>query len=173
MNCTVICNWIFANLFSKVPTLVMIIGPHLWIWLSPFAAAQFYADDMCILAPSIKGLQNLLNLCSSFCEEWDICLNSKKSKNVFFGKPVIINHQTTLSGSPIEWVLEWKYLGVVLRSGPRYGCSVSERVMGTRMYFKLIWLLYHERPRPCYSIKHKWRKERIISTKLIRPLVWW
>ena len=27
-----------------------------------FAAAIFYADDMCILAPSLKGLQRLLNL---------------------------------------------------------------------------------------------------------------
>ena len=93
-----------------------------------FAAAQFYADDMCIVAPSIKGLQSLLNICSSYCAEWDICLNSKKTKNLYFGKATTVNHVTTLNGSPLEWVNEWKYLGVVLRSGPRYGCSVSERV---------------------------------------------
>ena len=28
----------------------------------------------------------------------------------------------------IEWVAEWKYLGVVLTAGTRYGCSVRERV---------------------------------------------
>ena len=93
-----------------------------------FAACQFYADDMCIVAPSIKGLQRLLNICASYCTEWDICLNSKKSKNVFFGKATTINFNATLNGSLVEWVKEWKYLGVVLRSGPRYGCSVSDRV---------------------------------------------
>ena len=93
-----------------------------------FAATFFYADDMCILSPSLKGLQRLLNICSSYCTEWDICLNAKKSKNMFFGKQTAINFQPSLNGSPIEFVAEWKYLGVVLRSGLRYGCSVSERV---------------------------------------------
>ena len=35
---------------------------------------------------------------------------------------------TTLNGTAVEWVSEWKYLGVVLKSGLRYGCSVSDRV---------------------------------------------
>ena len=58
----------------------------------------------------------------------DICLNAKKTKNKYFGKATSINSQTSLNGSPIEFVPEWKYLGVVIRSGPRYGCLVSERV---------------------------------------------
>ena len=29
---------------------------------------------------------------------------------------------------PIDWVSQWKYLGVVLQSGKRFGCSVQERV---------------------------------------------
>ena len=33
-----------------------------------------------------------------------------------------------INGSPVDFVPEWKYLGVVVRSGPRYGCSVTERV---------------------------------------------
>ena len=93
-----------------------------------FAGSQFYADDMCILAPSLKGLQNLLNICAKYCVEWDIGLNPKKTKNVYFGKNTTINAQTFLNGNPIEWKSEWKYLGVFLKSGPRYGCSVAERV---------------------------------------------
>ena len=93
-----------------------------------FAAALLYADDVCILAPSLKGLQRLLNICSSYCSEWDICLNPKKTKNMFFGKRTEINHKPTLNGLPIDFVAEWKYLGVVLRSGLRFGCSVVERV---------------------------------------------
>ena len=93
-----------------------------------FAAALFYADDMCILAPSLKGLQRLLDICSLYCSEWDICLNHKKTKNMFFGKKTEISFQPTMNGSPIDFVTEWKYLGVVLKSGLRFGCSVTNRV---------------------------------------------
>ena len=93
-----------------------------------FAAALFYADDMCILAPSLKGLQKLLNICGSYCIEWDICLNPKKTKNMYFGKRKRIDYRPTLLGQSIEWVSEWKYLGIVLKSGSSFGCSVTERV---------------------------------------------
>ena len=39
-----------------------------------------------------------------------------------------VNFQPHLNGVPIEWVEEWKYLGITLRSGKRYGCSVTDRV---------------------------------------------
>ena len=93
-----------------------------------FAAAIFYADDICILAPSLKGLQQLLDLCSSYCSDWDIGLNSKKSKNMYFGKKTEIKFQPTLDQAPVEWAAEWKYLGVILKSGPKFGCSVVEKV---------------------------------------------
>ena len=47
---------------------------------------------------------------------------------MYFGKPTEINFKPQLNGSAVEFVNEWKYLGVVLRCGPRYGCSVSARV---------------------------------------------
>ena len=93
-----------------------------------FAAALFYADDMCILAPSLRGLQRLLDLCSAYCSEWDICLNPKKTKNMFFGRPINISHSPTLNGARIDWADEWKYLGVIIKSGRRFGCSVTSRV---------------------------------------------
>ena len=33
-----------------------------------------------------------------------------------------------LNGVPVEWVQQWKYLGVVLKAGPRFGCTITERV---------------------------------------------
>ena len=70
----------------------------------------------------------MLDICNSYCVEWDICLNPKKTKNMFFGKPAEIKFRPTLNNSPIDFITEWKYLGVVLRSGKRFGCAVSERV---------------------------------------------
>ena len=93
-----------------------------------FAAALFYADDICILAPSLKGLQKLLDLCRNYCTEWDICLNPKKTKNMYFGKRTELKTKLSIDGAEIDWVTEWKYLGVVLKSGPTFGCSVVEKV---------------------------------------------
>ena len=95
---------------------------------SIFAAALLYADDICILAPSLRGLQRLLSICSAYCSEWDICLNPKKSKNMLFGKKTEFSFRPTLNGSQISFESEWKYLGVVLKSGTRFGCSIVERV---------------------------------------------
>ena len=62
-----------------------------------FAAALFYADDMAVLAPSLKGLQRLLDACAAYCEEWGIRLNAKKTKNIFFGKRTAPTHRLTLN----------------------------------------------------------------------------
>ena len=93
-----------------------------------FAAAVFYADDMALMAPSLRGLQRLLDICSSFCLEWDICLNPRKTKNLYFGKRCKSLAQLSLDGKEIEWVEECKYLGVTLKSAKNFGCSVIDRV---------------------------------------------
>ena len=93
-----------------------------------FAAALFYADDMALLAPSIKGLQCMLDVCYAYCEEWDIGLNSKKTKNLYFGKPADNLYNVTMNGAQIHWEKEWPYLGVMLRSGKTFGCSVDARI---------------------------------------------
>ena len=97
-------------------------------FLSKFAAALVYADDMALLAPSIKGLQRLLTLCESYCREWDIQLNIKKTKNLSFGKGPLPEHKLKLNGGVIEWMEKWPYLGVTLQSGPRFSCCVKEKI---------------------------------------------
>ena len=98
-----------------------------------FASAFFYADDMVILSPSIHGLAALLKLCEDYCDEWDICLNGKKSKNLYFGKRIDISFELCLNGNIIEWVNEWVYLGVTLKSGKVFDCSVKDRI---RKFFR-------------------------------------
>ena len=93
-----------------------------------FAAALFYADDMAIMAPSVKGIQTLLNICGEYCLEFDICLNATKSQLMYFGKETLISCPVTLNGAAIHWCSHCKYLGVVLKRGKSFGCSVEERV---------------------------------------------
>ena len=45
-----------------------------------------------------------------------------------FGQKKTISYQASLNGVTVQWVEEWKYLGIVLRSGKRFGCSVKDRV---------------------------------------------
>ena len=97
-------------------------------YLEYFAAAFFYADDMAILSPSLRGLGSLLKICGDYCLEWDIALNAKKSKNLYFGKRIEISHNVTLNGNAIEWVDQWVYLGVTLKSAKIFDCSINDRV---------------------------------------------
>ena len=93
-----------------------------------FAAALFYADDIAVLAPSLKGLQRLINICRDYCLEWDILMNAKKSKNLYFGlrEPPPISLE--LGGVRIPWEKTWVYLGVTLRSGKVFDCCVKEKL---------------------------------------------
>ena len=97
-------------------------------FLHLFAAALFYADDMAILAPSIHALQCLLDVCANDCDEWDICLNVKKTKNLYFGKKCHSLHKVHLKDRQIKWVEEWKYLGVTLKQGTSFNCSIMDRI---------------------------------------------
>ena len=96
--------------------------------LEMFMAALFYADDMALLSPSIKGLQLLLDKCSEFCAWWDICLNAKKSKALYFGKRCSSPFNLILNELPLDWVDTWRYLGVDLVVGRRFSCSANARI---------------------------------------------
>ena len=93
-----------------------------------FMAALFYADDMAILAPSIKSLMALLTVCDEYCVDWDVCLNAKKSKILSFGRKVEMAQDVILNGNKIEWVKEWVYLGVTLRGDTNFNCSITDRI---------------------------------------------
>ena len=93
-----------------------------------FAAALFYADDMAILSPSLKGLQALLNICNKYCHDWDICLNPSKTKNLYFGKRCKNLAELSLNDCPMKWFDTCLYLGVTLKSGKHFGCSISDRI---------------------------------------------
>ena len=93
-----------------------------------FVACVLYADDICLLAPGRKSMQILLDICSNYAESWCIKYNERKTKLMYFGKnyesfncsPILLN------GAPLEFVSQWKYLGVLLNSDTRFTCSVKK-----------------------------------------------
>ena len=82
-------------------------------------ACLFFADDLVLLSPSRYGLQQLLNICVAYCKEYCLDFNVKKSKVMIIGK---LPAETTLTSlflnnDPLDFVDEYKYLGVYLCAG--------------------------------------------------------
>lgn len=84
-----------------------------------------YADDILLIAPSVSGLQTLVNICETELMYVDMSINVKKSVCIRFGprfnaKCVNI---TSASGLQFEWVDKCRYLGVFFVSGRQFRCS--------------------------------------------------
>ena len=47
-------------------------------------SSLLYADDLVLLSKSSEGLQNCINVVSSFCESWHLSVNHMKSKILIF-----------------------------------------------------------------------------------------
>ena len=93
-----------------------------------FLSILLYADDMCLISPSLKGLQRLLQITEKYCTDWDVMLNPKKSKNMQFGKKVENLPFLQLDGKDLEWVGSWTYLGVTILSHKEFNCCIAEKV---------------------------------------------
>ena len=80
-----------------------------------FVNHMLYADDICIIALSLSGLQRLLNICADYCKLHDLIFNVKKC--IFFS--TTMNKHCGLSviylgNSVCQFVQEVRYLGVIL-----------------------------------------------------------
>ena len=104
------------------------VGCHM---INLFVGCILFADDLALLAPSRAALQKMINICYVYMSENCLEFNTKKSKVLVFGKsynfpnlaPLLINDL------PIEYVQEWKYLGVTLTNGTTLGFSARPDLM--------------------------------------------
>ena len=77
-----------------------------------FMGAVCYADDVTLLCPSLKGLQQMLNVCEIFGEEYNVIFNAKKTVCCHFGgKTVVDNYKLYLNGAVLKWDNCVKHLG--------------------------------------------------------------
>ena len=90
-----------------------------------FLACLFFADDLCLIAPTRGSMQKLLHVCEEFCTEFCLSFNAKKLKSLLFGKQSNVDIlPLTLNSENIENVSEWKYLGVTIVCGKKLSFSV-------------------------------------------------
>ena len=76
---------------------------------------------------ALKGLQRLLSVTEEYCQQWDIMLNAKKTKNMVFGK-IHSPPPLQLDKKDIEWVDTWTYLGVTLKADKQFNCCINEKI---------------------------------------------
>ena len=71
-------------------------------------------------------MQELINCCQQYCEEYCLSFNIKKSKILIFGTATKDQFSAlTLNGKPLQFVTEWKYLGVTVIAGSKLSFSAK------------------------------------------------
>ena len=97
------------------------IGCHV---LHLFLACIFYADDLCLIAPSRGAMQEMLAICQEYCSGFCLHFNPKKSKSLLFGNFKDIDVAPLyLNGQQIEYVSQWTYLGTTIVAGKDFSFS--------------------------------------------------
>ena len=68
------------------------------------------------MAPSLKDLQELIDICQTFGEDYDVIFNVNKTKCMLFKSKsyIIVDPIITLYDEKTEFVEQFKYLGIVL-----------------------------------------------------------
>ena len=89
----------------------------------------FYADDICLIVPSILGLRMILRECEKYGDEYDILFNSSKSHCLYFtpsGSKITRYGDVFINGSMIRCAKSVMYLGHVI------SCNMSDEDDMTR-----------------------------------------
>jgi len=97
-------------------------------------AAIGYADDLVLLAPTVRAMRALLNICDDFAVEYDVVFNASKSKCVVnkpaCGRNTALERIPTspfrIGGFEIEFVDSWPHLGHVLNKNRDDGIDIEK-----------------------------------------------
>jgi hypothetical protein len=97
-------------------------------------AAVAYADDIVLLAPTVRAMRRLLSVCDDFASTYDVVFNASKSKCLVFktavGRQLHMEHSPSthfyIGGKVIEFVDSWPHLGHILNVIRDYGADMDE-----------------------------------------------
>ena len=71
-----------------------------------------YADDLIMIAESQDQLQKNMTLLNDYCVNWNLEINSKKTKSMVFNRGnKLCKTKVVINNTLIECVKEFKYLG--------------------------------------------------------------
>ena len=86
-----------------------------------------YVDDILLLSQSVVGLQQMLTVCKTAINALGLSLNYHKSvcMRVSPRHSVCCANIKTLNGNLLDWVKEFRYLGVYLVSSHNFKCNYT------------------------------------------------
>ena len=106
------------------------IGCHI---IRKFIACIVFADDVSLIAPTRKSLQQLLNACAEYCLKFCLKFNISKTKIIVFGK--LNNSLSSLAkisfqGETVEFAKSCRYLGFHIIAHTHFKFSIDEDLRG-------------------------------------------
>ena len=126
-------------------------------------ACLFFADDLVLFSPSRYGVQKLLNICASYCKKFCLDFNVGKSKVMVVGKPLPETQfaPLLLNDYPLDYVNEYKYLGVELHGGKSLSFSPLSTI---RSFHRAANSILYSRVKPDKSVLMKLLYTNCVST---------
>lgn len=79
-----------------------------------FIGCVAYADDMCLLSPTVRGLETMLKTCEEFSVEYSLTFNPKKTKCMLFSKTNKHNPDITFCKERLTWKNDVLFLGCII-----------------------------------------------------------
>ena len=86
-----------------------------------------YADDLVIISPTKKGLQEKLDNLSQFAKDKDLSINTKKSQVMVFNKGgKLLKDQFTIDGKNLDIVRSYTYLGIDIPASGSFNPGMAQ-----------------------------------------------
>ena len=129
-------------------------------------SSLLWADDLVLLSSSAQGLQNAIDRTFSFYKDLGLDLNTKKTKVMIFNPRGIKlpGFNFFVSGSPLEIVDNYQYLGIKLKTSGSLQFAASELLAkANRAWFAISNVLYQHK-------KMAVQKALQLFDSLIRPV---
>ena len=107
-----------------------------------------YADDLVLFSTSKAGLQKSLDRLQNFSHDWDLQINTDKTKIMIFGNyRKIPTDEFLYLNKPLQITESYRYLGLILqRKGKFNDCQKDLYNRGMKAMFKLIKSFRSENP---------------------------
>jgi hypothetical protein len=135
--------------------------------------ALLYADDLIMFSETESGLQNYINILSSYCKEWQLQVNLSKTKTMTLSKgkikqPPKFMYENVL----IENADSYKYLGTTINSNGNFThAKLDLKNKGTKALFGL-WRAISPGKLPPVKVAGKLFESMIKPILLYNSEVW-
>jgi hypothetical protein len=130
-----------------------------------------YADDLVIIAPTVRGQQSLVNVCQDFAASHDVIFNHSKSMTMIFrpkGDTSALYDSLFLNGEQLKIVARTKYLGHFITNDLSDHTDIARQCRQMYVQGNTLIRKFH-----MCSIDVKVRLFKTFCSAMYTPHLWW